>query len=116
MQQNFDNRRRFPRYEVSIFLRSIDIDSHKEIQCSTHDISLKGIGLAGNRSFPVGTSLEIWLRMDDNGEQIHTKGKVVWSNTAGPHRFRSGVELADADLQPIPLVLRTIRTRTKYYG
>jgi len=116
MQQNFEDRRRFPRYEVNIFLRSIDLNSTREIQCNTHDISSNGIGLSGNRSFPAGTSLDIWLHMPDNGEQIHTKGKVVWSSMIGPDRFRSGIELANADLKPIPLVLRTIRMRAKYYG
>ena len=113
---NFDERRRYPRYEVNIFLRSIDLNSTREIQCNTHDISQNGIGLSGNRSFPSGTSLDIWLHMPDNNEQIHTKGKVVWTSMIGPDRFRSGIELDKADLVPIPLVLRTIRMRAKYYG
>jgi hypothetical protein len=114
--QNSDERRRYPRYEVSIFSRGIDLTTTREIQCSTHDISLNGIGFSGNKSFQSGAKLDIWLYMPDNGEQIHTGGKVVWTSNIGPDRFRYGVELDNAVLQPIPLVLRTIRMRAKYYG
>lgn len=113
---NYEEKRKFTRFEVNLSLKNLNPMLKKEMYCYTHDISAKGIGILSNDAVSVGTDLEIWLYMPDNGEQIHTKGKVVWSNRIESGQYRAGIELDKEELQPIPLVLRTIRMRNKYYG
>jgi len=114
---NLDDRRKFPRYEVSLFSRNFDANLQRESEAHTKDISAQGIGLFTIRQLPVGTSLDICLYMPDNDEQIHTRGIVIWSSLAGPAKFRAGIRLEKMDLKPVPIVLRALsqQIRTRYY-
>jgi len=112
---NWADRRRFDRFEVNIPLRNLDFQYMRELSGTSRDISSKGIGMVSNKELPVGTALDIWLHMPDNDEDIHTRGKVAWSMKTGPDQYRLGINLEKEDLKPIPIVLRTIHMRTRYY-
>jgi len=112
---NMSDRRRYDRFEVSLPLHDLDFRSMRELDGKSRDISAKGIGMVSDKDLPVGTNLDIWLHMPDNDEEIHTKGTVAWSVNTGPGQFRLGINLEKEDLKPIPIVLRTIHMRTRYY-
>jgi Tfp pilus assembly protein PilZ len=116
-QWNFEERRKFPRYEVSLFLKNSSLNSQKETEAYTHDISAQGIGLFTSKELPKGDSLDIRLYMPDNNEQVCTRGTVVWLSSVGPCKYRAGIKLEGAELKPVPMVLKTIahQIRTRYY-
>jgi len=113
---NMGDRRRCDRFEVKLLLRNHDFQSMREFDGTTRDISTNGIGMVSDKELPVGTSLDIWLHMPDNDEAIHTRGKVAWLMKTGPAQYRLGINLEKDDLKPIPIVLRTIHMRTRYYN
>jgi len=116
MSVNLLDKRKSPRFPVTIFARNKDLASGRETPVHTFDISATGIGLMSDQEIPLDKLLEITLCMPDNGEQVHAVGKAVWTSLAGPHKYRVGVILEDSVLKPIPLVLRTIRMRSRYYS
>lgn len=109
--KEFVERRRFSRFSIAIPLTYCSLDSSKINQAQTHDISVQGIGFITNDELAPQTSLDIWLNMPDNAEQIHIKGEVVWSKKIGFNNYRIGISLRDSTLKPIPLVLRAIQTK-----
>ena len=114
-QWNFQEKRKFTRFEVNLPLKNAELNTVKEINGYTHDLSSQGIGMFVKEELSLGTQLDIRLYMPDNGEEIRTSGKVVWSNKMESGKYRAGIILNNTDLKPIPLVLRTIRVRTRYY-
>jgi Tfp pilus assembly protein PilZ len=112
---NFDDRRKFTRFEVDIPIKNMAVSESREVSGKTHDISVRGIGVVSQDSLRVGTELDLHMMMPDNGEEIRAKGTVVWSTFVGPNKYRAGVYLDEYELKPIPLVLRTIKTKTRYY-
>ncbi len=105
---DFIEKRAFPRFPVSIPVDYSDLTSHKTAQGYTQDISAQGLGLVTQDKLSVGTSLDICLRIADNGEEIRRRGTVVWSNMLEPEKYRAGIKLEEPKLKPIPLVLRTV--------
>jgi Tfp pilus assembly protein PilZ len=118
-QGNLDERRKFPRYEVSLFLKNFDSNSNlqRELEAHTKDISAQGIGLFTIQALPLGNSLDIYVCIPDNNEQIQVRGKVVWSSAVGPCKYRIGIELEKPELKPVSIVLRTLsqQIKTRYY-
>ena len=109
-------RRRFPRYNVNFFLKTIDILSQKELEARTRDLCAGGLGLNTNHGLQPGTNLDICLFMPDNGEQIFTCGTVIWLKQEAVDKYTVGIKLSAAELKPIPLVLRTLRLKNKHYS
>ncbi|MFH1888930.1 MAG: PilZ domain-containing protein [Candidatus Omnitrophota bacterium] len=109
-------RRLFTRFPVRIFLKYFNLDLLGEVvtQC-TNDISARGICILTNEELRADTPLDIWLQMPDNGEQLYIQGKVVWSNMIGSDKYRLGVNLENAELNPILLALKTINVRIKHH-
>jgi len=116
-QGYLDDRRKFPRYEVSLFSKNFDSNLQRQIEAHTKDISVQGIGLFTLQQLPVGTSLDICLYMPDNDEQVQIRGIVIWSSLVGPCKYRAGIKLERAELKPVPIVLRTLsqQIKTRYY-
>jgi hypothetical protein len=109
------DKRNTPRFQVSIPVRQIQYNNAR-INSHTFDISANGMGLVMDGELPLGQILDIDLWMPDTGETIHVHGKAIWMTVAGPGRYRVGIQIEDDHLKPIPLVLRTIRLRSHYYG
>ncbi|MBI5145073.1 MAG: PilZ domain-containing protein, partial [Candidatus Omnitrophica bacterium] len=104
-------RRRVPRFSVSIPLTYYNFNSQKSNQGKLHNLSAQGIGFVTDEELAPGTYLEIWLEMPDNGEQIYTKGKVVWTKQLETNQYRVGINLEGFNLKPIPIVLRIIQVK-----
>lgn len=107
-------RRKYPRFEVNLALKNFALDCRSEITATTSDISAKGIGCRSDRMLPVGKRLDIWLYPPD-GDPVQTEGTVVWS-VGDDSGFRMGIDLDGAGIKPIPLVLRAIRPKSRYYA
>ena len=114
MELSVIERRRYPRFDTKLRVRSFDFSFAREMEGSTCDVSSMGIGCTSNRDMPSGSILDIWLYMPDNEVALHTTGKVVWSvrSTEG-HRL--GIRLDREEIKPIPLVLKSIQMRSRYY-
>lgn len=117
-RESFQERRLFPRFVIQIPANFIDPSSNQASHISTHDISVEGLGIFLDKALNSGAKLEVCLKMMDNGEEIITKGRIVWISPIDAHKYRVGIKLDGLQLQPIPLVLRTIRlhldARTRY--
>lgn len=110
----FIEKRAFPRFLVNIPLCYSEANTDRISQAETHDISAEGVGIIANEYLPVGTYLDIRLRMLDDGTEIERKGRIVWSNCLEANKYRVGVKLEGKSLKPIPIVLRTIKTQRRY--
>jgi hypothetical protein len=107
-------RRRYPRFDLELKLKNFDLNLLGEISANTCDISSKGIGCVSDRGLNVGATLDIWLYLPD-GEAIHTAGKVMWVSPGGD-KYRMGICLDNEELKPIPIVLRSIKMKSRYYA
>jgi Tfp pilus assembly protein PilZ len=105
-------RRKSTRYEVSLSAHVRDKSEDTSLIITSHDLSSSGVGMIADGRFEVGQVLEFSLIIDDRQEQISFSGRVVWIKAIGPERYRLGISLIDSELQPIPIVLRSIRLRT----
>ena len=100
------DRRAFERIPVDLPLRFVDMQSNKEGQAQTRDISANGIGLFTDEELPPYTPLEMWLKLPDKTQPLYTKGRVVWSRWDDSKRYRVGVCLDKVDLMGLSSVLR----------
>jgi hypothetical protein len=108
------NRRAYPRFRITLSSGCSKIDSSQNIDVQTHDISATGICIIADREFPSGTWLDIYIKIMDNGEEIHKKGIVIWSNKNDSDGYRMGVKIEGEKLNPVPIVLRTVKAKNKY--
>ena len=111
----FKERRAFARFPVKILLRYCNLNLPGEARAQTQDISAKGLCLETKEALAADASLDIWLQMPDNGEQIYIEGKVVWFHLLEPDKYKVGVNLENTELNPILLALKAIQVRTKHY-
>ncbi len=107
------DRRAHPRFTVSIPALYCSLDSTELSRGYTHDISVGGICLVGNVSFPQGSCVDVILEMMDTGERIYNKGKIVWFQEVDDANVYLGIKL-EGFLKPIPLVLRSIKIQRQY--
>jgi PilZ domain len=107
-------RRKFSRFPLKVLLRYFNFDLlREEARAQSYDVSAKGICLITRDVLPVNTLLDIWLEMPDNGDKKYVKGKVIWYAMIEHDKYRIGIDLEDAELNPISLVLKSIQVRIK---
>jgi len=111
---SYIEKRAFPRFPVSIPLRYCEPHTNDTAYAQTRDISARGLCMITEEALPPDTSLDIYLKMIDDGGEVYRKGKVVWSNMLTSNKYRVGIELEEPNLKPIPLILRTIKAQRKY--
>ncbi len=104
-------RRKFPRFSISLPLTYCNLSSKRINQAEIHNISEQGIGFVTNEELTPGTYLEIWINLPDNHEQIYLKGKVVWEQKLETNQYGIGINLVESRLKPIPIVLRAIQIK-----
>lgn len=103
----FEDRRIFERFPVSVPMKFLDAHANKEGEAETKDISAKGIGFLTGEPLKAQTSLEMWLEVREDSEPFYARGEVVWSQPAGEDRYRVGVNLEKADLMGLASVMRS---------
>jgi hypothetical protein len=107
-------RRKYPRFDVSLSLKNFYKNCAGEVTASTRDISSRGLGCVSDNALRVGSLLDMWLYMPD-GEAIRLDGLVMWVAREGS-RYRMGIELCKEELKPIPIVLRTLTQKVRRYS
>ncbi|MDD5431978.1 MAG: PilZ domain-containing protein [Candidatus Omnitrophica bacterium] len=114
MSHLFNEKRESVRFMVPLSVTYRLNNENSSGIAKTNDISQDGLCLITQDNVSVGSTLDLWLAMPDNGESIRTKGKVIWIHPTGNDSFKLGVKLEGQKLKPIPLVLRTISSQNKY--
>jgi Tfp pilus assembly protein PilZ len=112
-QWDFMERRRLPRYEITLPTSETDLVTCREFNSLTRDICEQGLGVMSNERLPLDSFVRVFLEMPDNKEIIQVQGKVVWVVKIKENSFRAGICLDNFDLKPIPLVLRMIKFQLK---
>ena len=110
-EDNYQERRQVPRFSIDIPLKYLNAAINKVCLARTFNISANGIGLVTDDEVAKGTSLDLWINMPDNGEQIPAKGEVVWSDRTDNNSYLVGVALKNSSFKPIPIVLRAIQAK-----
>ena len=112
----FEEKRAFVRFPVLIMSSCFSSGLSRAIDSRTHDISTKGLCIVTEEQLELGDCVDICLIMQDNGERIYAKGRVIWSNPISNSRlqYRVGVSIDEADYRPISLALRAIKVRRNY--
>ena len=101
-----EDKRVFARIDTKFPLRFLDLNSGREGEAETIDVSANGLGLVTNEPLAPQTPLEMWLRIPDQHEPLYTRGEVVWSRAVdGGERQRIGVRLLKAELMGLARVL-----------
>ena len=110
----FEERRSQPRFPTNLPVDFLQAPSTQTLTFHSHDISAGGICIVTLKEIPVGTIINIYIHVPNNGEKIFRKGRVVWSASFENGNYRIGIKLQDAPLKPIPLILRSIKLRNNY--
>ncbi|MBU0503851.1 MAG: PilZ domain-containing protein [Candidatus Omnitrophota bacterium] len=103
------------RFSLAIPVQCLDCGTRSVCLAETHDISNTGLSLLADRDLPIHSSLNIRLKIPDNEEEIYAKGRVVWSKMIYSNQWRVGLSIAQATLKPIPIILRVINAKSRYY-
>jgi len=106
--QGFEDKRIFERFFLKFPVRFLELNSNREGNGQTLDISAKGVSFTTDEQLIPRTPLEMWLKIPDQGEPLYTRGEVVWSNRVSPTEYRAGVNLEKADLMGLSRVLRAM--------
>ena len=116
-QWNFIDRRKLPRYEITVPTRETDLGSQCTITSTTRDICEQGVGILSDEKLAVGATVQVCLKIPDNQEEIFVRGKVVWAKEVKKNQYRAGICLANFELSPVSLVLRLIKfgLKSRYY-
>lgn len=67
----------------------------KTIRCSTQDLSAGGVRLCLDEAVPVGTLLQLWIKVADYPGTFLMNGLIRWVREKSPRAFLVGVELRD---------------------
>jgi len=103
-----EDKRVFSRFKVDYTVKFLNLDSYKEGQAETQDVSAKGIGFKTKQELFVNTPLEMWIDVPDKGQPLYTRGEVVWAKRSEFDDYRVGISLDKADLMGISRILRTL--------
>jgi len=110
-----EERRSFTRFPVGLLVSCIENTAYTQIVSETSDICAHGLGLISKQNVPVGTDVDLFLTMPDNGEQVPIHGEVVWSKSVEPGMYRMGIIFSrNFEIKPVSIALRTIEFRKKY--
>lgn len=86
-----------------------------KLPCITRDVSMKGIRVLAVQPFPVGSAVDVWVKLPDDptGVAFKLRGRVRWSSaTQGEGRdFFAGIQLDDRQGHSLALWTNAIRER-----
>ncbi len=102
-----EDRRVFERFPVALPVNLLDLDSGKELDANTCNISAKGIGIVSQEHLQPGNRLELWLNIKDGREPFYTKGTVMWSGEQEAGKYRAGISLERAELMGMARIFRS---------
>jgi len=93
-----EDRRIYTRISFKIQLKFMDLDSGKEGEAETVDVSANGVGFITKDGISARAPLDMWLEIPDHHEPLHAQGVVVWcENLEDGASQRVGVHLIKED-------------------
>jgi len=101
-----DDRRVFERIPISLPLTLLDLETVKELEANTCDVSAKGLGIISKKYLKPLDRLELWLKMPDEKEPFYTRGEVVWARLQESGEYRTGISLEKAEFMGMSRVFR----------
>ena len=101
-----EDRRVFERIPIAMLLRLIGLDTIKELEANTFDVSAKGLGIVIKDHLKPGDHLELWLNMPDKKEPLYTRGEVIWTKLQETGEYRTGISLEKAEFMGMSRVFR----------
>ncbi len=86
--------------EESLFVRIVSsgpdvLLEGKTVHCSTEDLSAGGMRLRLDEAVPVGTVLQLWIKVSDYPGTFLVNGVIRWVREYSPNVFLAGIELRD---------------------
>jgi len=108
----FSEKRKLRRFNVTINLIYFDFSSNKVNKANVVDITNKGVGIVSEEELVPNITLDLWLEIPDEKEEIHTIGEVIWVKKVGENKYRIGVNFKDSGIKSMPVVLRSMNMPT----
>jgi len=115
MQQwTYLEKRKTPRFEISIPLLTYSDASDIPLQSMLHDLGAQGLGATINCNIPIGAKLDIVFMMPEDEDQLHMPGTVIWEHPANSLGYaRAGIKFEADNFNPIPYILKILRSKAK---
>ena len=93
-----EDRRVYTRISLSVHLKFTDLESGKEGEADTVDVSANGVGFITKDVLSAKAPLDMWLIIPDHHEPLHAQGVVVWCRgMQDGEKKRVGVHLIKED-------------------
>ena len=110
---NFVEKRAYLRFPVAMPVSFRETNSNKISETKTYNICSIGLCIQTNQEIPVGASVDVCINVKDNSGDIYRRGTVIWVQNLNHNHYRIGIRF-EPNLNPIPLVLRTIMAQKGY--
>jgi hypothetical protein len=110
----YTEKRKHNRFAMEAALHYFDPSGNAAVNGRLRDISACGMGFISPHPLIPGEHLELFLYMPDSEEKLYKKFRVCWSSPTDTGKYRIGVQLDPPEINPIPLVLRSIVAKRKY--
>ncbi|MDD5156012.1 MAG: PilZ domain-containing protein [Candidatus Omnitrophica bacterium] len=104
--ERMQDKRIFERFPARFPLRFLDLKENKESDAEVFDVSAKGLGMVTREQLRPNSTLEMWLKIPDNGDPLYARGQVVWSRPQGLNAYRTGINLERANMMGLSRALR----------
>ncbi len=98
--KTLEERRKFPRLDTSVDVSYSLLDRVPKKATTSKNISAGGICLIVYEDVQLGAGMSLLIKIPDEPDQIHVKGKVVWKNefsvsTDTRKRYELGIEFSE---------------------
>ncbi|MFH1269660.1 MAG: PilZ domain-containing protein [Candidatus Omnitrophota bacterium] len=100
-------RRIFERFNMSLPVTFVDLNTNEEGTGSIVNISAGGGGLIlMAKNLPPATPLELCLHIPDSKDPFYARGNIIWSKKIKSNTYKAGVQFDKVDFMGIARILR----------
>jgi len=79
----------------------------------TDDMSLCGLKIMADTSYPIDSSLNMSISIKNSARIIHVMGKVRWSKKLGDEAYEMGIEIMETDQENIRALYEHLYTQRR---
>lgn len=101
-----NDRRVFERVGVELPVTVLASDANLECSGTSCDVSARGVGVVCGESVPIGSSVEVWMKIRQRRDPFYTRGLVSWVRLTQDGHHRLGIVFEKAQLMELSPVLR----------
>lgn len=107
-------KRKTPRFEISIPVLTYPNASDMPVPSTLHDLGANGLGATLDCDIPIGTLLDIVLMMPEQEDQVRLRGTIIWAHRANSLGYvRAGIKFEKDHFNPIPYILKILQSKAK---